>query len=325
MTTGFLYRCPLDRHAQSRLQIEFMFALMNHVDPIDAVQAFVSGISNEIGAGALELDFLEEASATDDRSMRIALTVAGLPDLVATGEGLKDDRPWLIELVQFIEKALHHAQGAVATAAPGLAAPASIIARDLHDGVAQELAYLSMQTNLLLRRIMQPEQARPLAEELRAGLSRTQRRVRELISHARLTLSGKSLRESLTELVQELSPRCDIVFNLDNRLPDNLLGEEVEHQIFHIVRESLVNAIRHSRARTVSVELRTDSHCAVLLTVEDDGVGGAADLRSSGHYGISIMRERASSIGARMEIGECEAAGTRLRLKLPVATPQVRP
>lgn len=320
MTTCLTNDCPLDQQAQSRLQIELLFSLMNRVDPLDAVQTFVGAISGLIPAGELQLEFLDEALGSDEASMHITLAGVGLLSLVAKGASLTNSRPWLVEIAQFIEKALRHSQGVAAPSAIVTSTPASMIARDLHDGVAQELAYLSMQMGLLLRRIRQPEKARPLAEELRAGLSRLQRRVRELISHARLTMSGKSLRESLTELVQELSPRCDIVFNLDNRLPDDLLSGEVELQILHIVREALVNAIRHSRARTVGVDLRADSSSYVLINVEDDGVGLPSSLQGSGHYGITIMRERAASIGAELEIAVRTEGGTRLRLLFPLIT-----
>lgn len=253
--------CPLDQQAQYRLQIELLFALMNRVDPLDAVQTFVDAISGLIPPIELELEFVDQSLESEDTAVRIPLSGNGVLSLAAKGANLPNVRPWLIKIAQFIDKALGTAHGFASASAvvTSTSAPASMIARDLHDGVAQELAYLSLQMGLLVRKIRQPEKARPLAEELRAGLSRLQRRVRELISHARLSLSGKSLRQSLSELVHELSPRSDIVFNLDNRLPDGLLGAEVELQLMHIVREALVNAIRHSRAKTVSIELRANS------------------------------------------------------------------
>ncbi|WP_150658016.1 sensor histidine kinase [Pseudomonas fluorescens] len=302
------------------MQIELLFSLMNRVDPLDAVQTFVDAISVLIPSGELELEFIDQTLEPDDTAMCITLSGNGVLSLVAKGASLANDRPWLVEIAQFIDKALGAAQEVPAASAAVTSTPASMIARDLHDGVAQELAYLSLQMGLLLRKIRQPEKARPLAEELRTGLSRLQRRVRELISHARLSLSGKSLRQSLSELVHELSPRSDIVFNLDNRLPDGLLSAEVELQIMHIVREALVNAIRHSRAKTVSVELRADSPSYVLIKVEDDGVGLPSSLQGSGHYGITIMKERAASIGAELGIAVRAEGGTRLRLFFPIIT-----
>ncbi len=322
MTTCMANDCPLDQQAQYRLQIELLFALMNRVDPLDAVQTFVDAISGLIPPIELELEFVDQSLESEDTAVRIPLSGNGVLSLAAKGANLPNVRPWLIEIAQFIDKALGTAHGFASASAvvTSTSAPASMIARDLHDGVAQELAYLSLQMGLLVRKIRQPEKARPLAEELRAGLSRLQRRVRELISHARLSLSGKSLRQSLSELVHELSPRSDIVFNLDNRLPDGLLGAEVELQLMHIVREALVNAIRHSRAKTVSIELRANSPGYVLIKVEDDGVGLPPSVQGSGHYGITIMEERAASIGADFAIAIREEGGTRIRLFFPITT-----
>ena len=87
-----------------------------------------------------------------------------------------------------------------------------------------------------------------MLQELCGGLSQLQRQVRELITSARLTMDGRSLRQALADSVAEFSRRCIIVFELDNRLADDALGPETELQILQIIREALANAVRHSHA-----------------------------------------------------------------------------
>jgi two-component system nitrate/nitrite sensor histidine kinase NarX len=126
------------------------------------------------------------------------------------------------------------------------------LARELHDSVAQQLGYLSYQARWL------QSQGRACAalQDLCGGLSQLQRQVRELITSARLTMDGRSLRQALADSVAEFSRRCIIVFELDNRLADDALSPETELQILQIMREALANAVRHSHARHVRIELR---------------------------------------------------------------------
>jgi two-component system nitrate/nitrite sensor histidine kinase NarX len=100
-----------------------------------------------------------------------------------------------------------------------------------------------------------------------------QRQVRELITSARLTMDGRSLRQALADSVAEFSRRCIIVFELDNRLADDALSPETELQILQIMREALANAVRHSHARHVRIELRQTQDGEVSVSVEDDGIG----------------------------------------------------
>jgi two-component system nitrate/nitrite sensor histidine kinase NarX len=191
-----------------------------------------------------------------------------------------------------------------------------VLARELHDSVAQQLGYLSFQTSLIQGRLDQPEHLTPLVAELRGGLSQLQRQVRELITSARLTMDGRSLRQALADSVAEFSRRCIIVFELDNRLADDALSPPVELQLLQIIREALANVVRHSHARHVRLELRQTQEGELSVSVEDDGIGlGPASLEDN-HYGLAIIRERAASIGAHLSIETIRPHGTRVQLNL---------
>ncbi|MFJ3483025.1 ATP-binding protein [Pseudomonas sp. NPDC090202] len=190
------------------------------------------------------------------------------------------------------------------------------LARELHDSVAQQLGYLSFQARLVQTRLADAELAGTSLTELRNGLSQLQRQVRELITSARLTMDGRSLRQALADSVAEFSRRCIIVFELDNRLPDNALSPETELQILQIVREALTNAVRHSHARHVRIELRQNQAGDTLVSVEDDGIGLSPASGEDNHFGLAIIRERAASIGARLVIEPIQPHGVRVHLGL---------
>jgi two-component system nitrate/nitrite sensor histidine kinase NarX len=190
------------------------------------------------------------------------------------------------------------------------------LARELHDSVAQQLGYLSFQASLLQSQMGEPAQAAAVLQELRGGLSQLQRQVRELITSARLTMDGRSLRQALADSVAEFSRRCIIVFELDNRLADDALGPETELQVLQIIREALANAVRHSHARHVRIELRQNQDGDASVSVEDDGIGLSPASGEENHFGLAIIRERAASIGARLTIEAIRPHGVRVHLGL---------
>ena len=198
-----------------------------------------------------------------------------------------------------------------------LSAERGMLARELHDSVAQQLGYLQIRSSRLQQVLADPqqrEQADAMVDDLRDTLRTLQRQVRELISSARLTMDGRTLRQALEASVAEFSRCSSCVFSLDNRLPGHALPAESELQVLQIVREALANVVRHSHARQVWIRL-WPSAGGGAVEVCDDGVGLPQHLPSSGHFGLHIMHERAAAIGAELRIEPASAGGTRVLLR----------
>ena len=198
-----------------------------------------------------------------------------------------------------------------------LSAERGMLARELHDSVAQQLGYLQIRSHRLQQVLADPhkgEQAQVMLDDLRDTLSTLQRQVRELISSARLTMDGRTLRQALEASVAEFARSSSCVFSLDNRLPGHCLPAESELQVLQIVREALANVVRHSHARQVWIRLWPSAGGGVV-EVCDDGVGLPQHLPSSGHFGLHIMRERAAAIGAELRIEAASTGGTRVLLR----------
>lgn len=198
-----------------------------------------------------------------------------------------------------------------------LSAERGMLARELHDSVAQQLGYLQIRSSRLQQVLADPqqrEQADAMLDDLRDTLRTLQRQVRELISSARLTMDGRTLRQALEASVAEFARSSSCVFSLDNRLPGHCLPAESELQVLQIVREALANVVRHSHARQVWIRLWPSTDGGVV-EVCDDGVGLPQHLPSSGHFGLHIMRERAAAIGAELRIEPSATGGTRVSLR----------
>lgn len=189
----------------------------------------------------------------------------------------------------------------------------SRLAGEIHDTVAQALAGILAQASAATGFLERGGSAEALhhlkqVEKLaREGLVETRRSLHKLRP---LPLATLSLAKALEKHVQDTaqSVRGGLFWRLRGR--ERGLPQDVENEIFRIAQESLRNAIRHSQARLVRVELNYRKN-SVLLSVQDDGVGLAGSDDSTG-LGLHLMRQRAERIGARLEVNGIPQGGTSI-------------
>ncbi|MEJ2453400.1 MAG: type IV pili methyl-accepting chemotaxis transducer N-terminal domain-containing protein [Candidatus Thiodiazotropha sp.] len=197
----------------------------------------------------------------------------------------------------------------------------SVIARELHDSIAQSLSYLKIQVSRLDKAIHE-EHARHdlllLSAVLRSALNGTYRQLRELLTTFRLRVSEADLGAALKTTVDEFSKRSGIEITYNNRLGHCQPSPNAEIHIIQIVREALSNVIRHADATQASVNLSCGQEGVIELTIEDNGIG--IDLQSDmmQHYGLPIMKERAEWLGGDLSVSELEDGGTRIALRFSI-------
>lgn len=189
------------------------------------------------------------------------------------------------------------------------------IANEIHDSLAQTLYYAKIRASLLLEAIKTDSDilAFKCAQDIDETLESSQKTVRELVTHFRSQMDSKGLKYSIHKLVKDFSARTSLVLEYENQVEDAILPLEYELQIFHILREALVNIATHSGATSVSLRA-TCSDGVYRYIVEDNGVGLSGGKPKEGHYGLAIMRERALSIGGHVEVGNMDGLGTRVQL-----------
>ncbi len=198
------------------------------------------------------------------------------------------------------------------------------VARDLHDEVNQSL------TALLLRleaaRVKAPAE---LAHELAETKALANQAMEELLLLARqlrpAALDDLGLKAALAGHVQELDRQAGIDASLEAHGDFSDLPADVQLVVYRVAQESLSNAVRHSGAETVTVDVLREGD-RVELTVGDDGSGFTFDQAARG-LGITGMRERALLVGGDVEVESRPNDGTRvtLRVPLPPADIEARP
>ncbi|RFA29947.1 hypothetical protein CAI21_09000 [Alkalilimnicola ehrlichii] len=194
----------------------------------------------------------------------------------------------------------------------------AVIARELHDSLAQALSYLKIQVTrlqTLIRNQAPAEDKQAVIDELREGLNSAYRQLRELLTTFRLKMDQPGLEPALQGTVREFSKRGELEIQLEYDLKHCPLTPNEEIHTLQVVREALANVVHHARARTCDVQLHTDAHGRVVVRVSDDGVGLPEDWqRRTNHYGSTIMQERADGLGGTLSLARRQEGGTEVKL-----------
>lgn len=197
-----------------------------------------------------------------------------------------------------------------------LAAERDRIARDLHDGLAQDLAYIALQGQRLSTELGAEH---PLTLAARRAVAASREVIVDLAA-----VNASSTEAALREVADELAARFGI--DVDIRIPDHAhesWPDELEparrEQLIRIVREAIVNAARHGDARHVTVTLARDDD-QFRLRVRDDGEGAEpTTLRPRNGHGLHMMRARARALGGDMDAQRRTEGGVEVTVTIPYA------
>lgn len=237
---------------------------------------------------------------------------------IPEGMALADWQERLLEAVaDHIGIAINLTQRTVQDRRLALLEERNVIARELHDSLAQSLSYLKIQASRLeasLAETGEDHPARRVVTELREGVSSAYRQLRELLTTFRLQMDGRGLSSALTDAVDEFRSRNDLDIDLENRLGGCRMTANEEIHVLQVVREALSNVVRHAQASWAGVSLRCDDAGVVTVRVEDNGAGLPNSTERRHHYGLAIMNERAASLGGEIHLEERTEGGTRVEL-----------
>jgi signal transduction histidine kinase len=184
------------------------------------------------------------------------------------------------------------------------------IERDLHDGTQQRLVVLTLRLAALRK-------AAPTGEALTAELARVESELASALDELREMSRGihpSILSEGgLALALRALARRSTIPVVLDVTT-EKRLAEPIEAATYFVVSEAVTNATKHAEASRIDVSL-AQRDGALLLSIRDDGVGGATSGQGSGLVGL---RDRVEALGGTIRIESPLGAGTLLAVELPL-------
>ncbi len=195
-----------------------------------------------------------------------------------------------------------------------------LIARELHDSIAQSLIFLKIQVQLLREAMGRGDlqAAAPIVAELDTGVRESYADVRELLLHFRTRTSEESIEPALRTTLSKFEHQTGLPTHLRFDARGLPLPADVQVQVLHIIQEALSNVRKHARAKEVSLDVRSSPHWR--FEVRDTGQGfdpAAAAEPGETHVGLRIMRERAERIGARVNVSATPGGGCSVVLELP--------
>jgi two-component system nitrate/nitrite sensor histidine kinase NarX len=195
-----------------------------------------------------------------------------------------------------------------------------LIARELHDSIAQALAFMKIQIQLLRTSLRKGDRAKTdeVVGELDAGVRESMADVRELLMHFRTRAQGDDIVPALKTTLQKFHHQTGLETHLDVQGEGVPLAPDVQVQVLHVVQEALSNVRKHAGASQVWLDVQRHPHWRI--EVRDDGHGfdtAAVRAADETHVGLRIMRERAASIGAEVAVKSARGCGTEVVLQWP--------
>jgi len=248
--------------------------------------------------------------------------VLGVYNLFFTGgdEPAADVQALLKSVGDLLGLALENARLEAENLQATLARERQRMAAEVHDSLAQSLAFVKMRMPLLEDALLGHEEDRALryCGDVRSAVSQAHASLRGILTDFRSPMDPQGLMHALDASARRFRDSSGVELDFVNEMPDLKLGTEEDAQVFHIVQEALSNVARHASARHARLQVAAASGGDVEILVEDDGTGlpttGAGD---GSHYGLEIMLERARRLGGTLEIGPRAGGGTRVRLAFP--------
>jgi two-component system, NarL family, nitrate/nitrite sensor histidine kinase NarX len=194
----------------------------------------------------------------------------------------------------------------------------ALLARNLHDSIAQSLAFLKIQVQLLRVAVQkgQAPQVQAALDELDIGLRESIGDVRELLVHFRTRTNTDDIEQALQETMQKFQGQTGLSAQLQVQGQGLPLPSDVQVQVLHVLQEALSNIRKHAGATQVGLEVHKGERWRFV--VRDDGAGfDTAKHPGQSHVGLNIMRERAGRINAEVGIVSRTGQGTTVTLILP--------
>jgi signal transduction histidine kinase len=196
------------------------------------------------------------------------------------------------------------------------------IAREIHDGVAQNLAHLMLRLELVQRLVPEdPARAQAEAEGARRVLLASLNDLRQSIAAlAPAQLDELGFAGAVQALLDDIATNTADLTVTFTGCPEEDIPPELRAPAFRVVQEALANIRKHARARHAAIAVTVEDGRTLRVTVRDDGQGFDADPAGPayGHFGLRGMRERAEEFGGAITITSAPGQGTTVSLALPL-------
>lgn len=196
------------------------------------------------------------------------------------------------------------------------------VARDIHDGPAQSMAHVVLQSDLAEKLLNQNkiEETKIELRSLKEAVRNTLSDVRKIIFDLRpMALDDLGLVPTLRKYMEEYEKRYHLAADFTIFGKEHRLASSQEVAIFRLIQEALHNIGKHAQAKRAQVKLEFQAQ-ALSVIVQDDGIGFEQDLEQTEfeHFGMMGMKERIQLLGGKLEIQSAKGRGTKVWFNIPL-------
>jgi two-component system nitrate/nitrite sensor histidine kinase NarX len=203
-----------------------------------------------------------------------------------------------------------------------LIAERQLMAAEVHDSIAQTLAFAKMRIPLLESAVASGDAAaaQRYCADLRGAVGDAHGGLRRVLSHLREPADGPDFRATLAGCQHTLRERASVELAVDDRAPDLHLSAPQAHQVQRIVQEALNTIARHAGARHAWMTIaRSGGDLEILVDDDGSGLPEGPPTDPEVHFGLGIMRQRAAILGGAIDFARRQEGGTRVRLRFPIS------
>ena len=293
--------------------------LLNALNAL-AKQANLQKLSIELNNGTF-INSHQGSIGIDERIHRIPIIINGKPygflNYLLIHE--TNDQHALIEsFTGLVARALYQEEHSLQEQKILLMEERSIIARELHDSIAQSLSFLKIQCTLLHRQVnssqLQPTQE--VINNIEEAVSDAYIQLRSLLSTFRLSVTESNFKEAMSTMIESLQKQTSAQISIKQFETYFYTGASQHIHLLQIVREAIINAIKHSQCNNIDISCIITDQDNVWISVIDDGLGLVDNNEKNHHYGLSIMQQRADQLGATLSFNNL-TKGTEVKLIFP--------
>jgi len=252
--------------------------------------------------------------------IRLQQRVLGEVDLFYRHEATlsTEDRDLYDALTGHLANAIENLRSEALVREAAVSQERAMLARELHDSIAQSLSFLKIQVSLLRGALEKKDesQIRSTLDEIDTGVRESTNDVRELLVHFRTRTDSDDIEQALRTTLRKFEHQSGLPARLEMHGHGVALPSDVQLQVLHVVQEALSNVRKHAQASEVQLDVFRGPKW--VFRVRDNGRGFDTRLRphDETHVGLQIMRERAERIGARIEVNSLQNEGTEVRIEL---------
>ncbi len=189
------------------------------------------------------------------------------------------------------------------------------LAREIHDGLAQDLWFAKLKHSRLAQIAGFAPEAKQLSDEVEGAIDNALAEARQAVAAMRQSSETGPLVDMLARHVDDFADRFALRAELKIHGPVPEIGARAQAELLRIVQEAMTNVRKHADATVVRVDVTSNGE--LLVTVTDNGRGFRPENISSG-FGLESMRQRAAIIGARLTVTSEPQNGTRVELAMPI-------